>query len=184
MDFRTAYNIVIADLTPQPWTHTTPDAHTLRVIPAGLREDPGRAEVLIRVSGPVVTGLCSYDLTGPETRGAAEIGITTTVLPSLIAALEGHAGWEMVEGLGDPTEIVVTPDLIVTVTEGHHDGREWIAVTESVRLPEEQRLPLASALRRALDVARSWEDEANPHEECLGTHRGPDGYRDCNGNPI
>ncbi|MBD9700664.1 hypothetical protein IHE56_00865 [Streptomyces sp. ID01-12c] len=158
MDFHTALNIVIAELTPQPWDYTTPDATTLRVIPAGLREDPGRAEVLLRISGPVVTGLCSYDLTGPDTRGAAEVGVTTTDLPSLIAALEGHAGWERVEGLGDPTEIVVTPALHVTVTEGHHDGFRWIGVTESVQLPEEQRLPLASALRRALDVAKSWEE--------------------------
>jgi hypothetical protein len=158
VDFHTALNQVIAELTPQPWDYTTPDATTLRVIPAGLREDPGRAEVLLRVSGPVVTGLCSYDLTGPETRGAAEVGITTTDLPSLIAALEARAGWERVEGLGDPTAIVVTPTLHVTVTEGHHDGHEWIAVTETVQLPEQQRLPLASALRRALDVAKSWED--------------------------
>lgn len=157
MDFHTALNIVIADLTPQPWDYTTPDGMTLRVIPAGLREDPGRAEVLLRVSGPVVTGLCSYDLTGPETRGAAEVGVTTAVLPSLIAALEARAGWELVEGLGDPTEIVVTPTLHVTVTEGHHDGNRWIPVTESVQLPEQQRLPLASALRRALDVAHDWE---------------------------
>jgi hypothetical protein len=28
----------------------------------------------------------------------------------------------------------------------------------TMRLPEAQRLPLASALRRALDVARGWED--------------------------
>jgi hypothetical protein len=31
-------------------------------------------------------------------------------------------------------------------------------VAASITLPEAQRLPLASALRRALDVARSWED--------------------------
>jgi hypothetical protein len=113
---------------------------------------------MLRVSGPLVTGLYAYDLTGPNTRGAAEIGVTTTVLPQLISALEERAGWEWADGWSDPTAIVVTPTLLVTVTEGHHDGREWIAVTESVHLPEEQRMPLASALRRALDVAKSWED--------------------------
>lgn len=158
MDFRDAINIVIAELTPQPWDFTTPDATTLRVIPAGLGEDPGQAEVLLRISGPLVTGLYEFGITGPDTRGAAEVGVTTTDLPSLIAALEGRAGWEQAESWGDPTRIVVTSTLHVTVTEGHHDGDQWIAVTESVQLPEEQRMPLASALRRALDVARGWED--------------------------
>lgn len=157
MDFHTALNTVIADLTPQPWDYTTPDATTLRVIPAGLREDKGRAEVLLRISGPLVTGLYEFGITGPNTRGAAEVGVTTAVLPSLIAALEGRAGWEQAPGWGDPTRIVVTPTLHVAVTEGHHDGNQWIAVTESVQLPEQQRLPLASALRRALDVAQGWE---------------------------
>ena len=45
--------------------------------------------------------------------------------------------------------------VMVTVTELHGQGQE---VTVSTVLPEDQRLPLASALRRALDVARSWED--------------------------
>jgi hypothetical protein len=157
MDFHTALTQTIADLTPQPWTHTSSDAHTLRVIPAGLTAGQGDAEVMLRISGPLVTGLYAYDLTGPNTRGAAEIGVTTTVLPQLIAALEGRTGWEHADGWSDPTGITVTPTLHVTVTEGHHDGREWIAVTESVQLPEQQRMPLASALRRALDVAKSWE---------------------------
>jgi hypothetical protein len=157
VDFNTALNQTIASLTPQPWDHTI-DGTTLRVTPAGLREDAGRAEVLLRISGPLVTGLYDYDITGPNTRGAAEVGVTTAVLPSLIAALEGRTGWEQAPGWGDPTRIVVTPALHMTVTEGHHDGEKWIAVTESVQLPEAQRLPLASALRRALDVARDWED--------------------------
>lgn len=157
MDFRDALNIVTADLTPQPWDYTTPDATTLRVIPAGLTADKGDAEVMLRVSGPLVTGLYDYGITGPATRGAAEVGITTTDLPSLIAALEGRAGWEHAEGWGDPTRIAVTATLHVTVTEGHSDGGCWSAVVESVQLPEVQRLPLASALRRALDVARGWE---------------------------
>ncbi|MEH0574319.1 hypothetical protein QBA54_07445 [Streptomyces sp. B21-108] len=157
MDFHTALNSVIAELTPQPWDYTTTDATTIRVIPAGLREGPGQATVNIRISGPLVTGLYDFGITGPATQGAAEVGVTTADLPTLIAALEGRAGWEHAEGWGDPTRIVVSPTLDVTVTEGHHDGGQWIAATESVQLPEQQRLPLASALRRALDVARSWE---------------------------
>lgn len=157
MDFQDALSTVIAELTPQPWDYTTLDATTLRVIPAGLRENPGCAEVLLRIGGPLVTGLYEFGITGPDTRGAAEVGVTTTDLPPLIAALEGCAGWEQAEGWGDPTRIVVTSTLHVTVTEGHHDGDQWIAVTESVQLPEQQRLPLASALQRALDVARGWE---------------------------
>lgn len=157
MDFRDALNSVIADLTPQPWTHTTPDGTTLRIIPAGLRDDPGMAEVLVRISGPTVTGLYDYGITGPATTGAAEIGVTTTDLPSLITALEQRAGWEQTARWGDPTQMLVAPTLQVTVTEGHHVDGRWISVEESAQLPESQRLPLASALRRALDVARAWE---------------------------
>jgi hypothetical protein len=157
MNFNDALRTAIADLTPQPWDHTTDDGITLRVIPAGLHSDPGQAEVLIRITRADATGLYAYGITGPNTRGAAEVGVTTTDLPSLIAALEGHAGWEQADGWSDPTRIVVTPTLDVTVTEGHHDGGEWIAVTEAVQLPDAQRLPLASALQRALDVACGWE---------------------------
>ncbi|MGW8879754.1 hypothetical protein [Streptomyces mirabilis] len=40
------------------------------------------------------------------------------------------------------------------VTEVHGPGQQ---VEVSMVLPDAQRLPLASALRRALDVARGWE---------------------------
>ncbi|HEY9370423.1 hypothetical protein [Streptomyces sp.] len=157
--FQDALNSVIAELTPQPWDYTDSVGTTLTVIPAGLREEPGCSEVMVRVTRPDASGLYDFGLTGPATKGAAETGITTTNLPSLIAALEGHAGWEQAAGWGDPTRIVATPTLHVTVTEGHHDAGRWIDVTESVQLPEAQRLPLASALRRALDVARGWENQ-------------------------
>lgn len=159
MNFHDALGNLIAELTPQPWDYTTPDGSTLRVIPAGLREDPGCAEVNIRITAKTVTGLYDFGLTGPATRGAAEIGVTTSTLPALIAALEGRAGWDQADGGGDPTRLLVTPTLHITVTEGHHDGVRWIGVTESLQLPEAQRLPLASALGRALDVARGWEGE-------------------------
>ncbi|WP_329336195.1 hypothetical protein OG252_13390 [Streptomyces sp. NBC_01352] len=165
MNFPDAIGGLLAELTPQPWDYTTPDGTTLRVIPAGLRSNPGEAEVLIRITSPDVSGLYEFGLTGPATKGAAEIGITTADLPTLVTALEEQAGWEHAEGWGDPTRVLVAPTLQVTVTEGHHDDGRWIAVTEVVQLPQGQRLPLAAALRRAWDVAVGWEDGV-PCAEC------------------
>src|SRR5512139_2159834 len=156
MDFNTALNSLIADLTPQPWDHTTPDGTTLRIIPAGLREDAGRAEVLIRITRANATGLYSYGITGPDSRGVAEAGVTTTGLPALIEALTSETGWED-DGLmcGALAVRCGVDGVGVTVTEVHAvDRRETVSVT----LPAAQRLPLASALARALDVAKSWED--------------------------
>ena len=157
MDFRDALNIVIAELTPQPWDYTGPDGTTLRVIPAGLTADRGCAEVMIRITRADASGLAEFGITRPDTKGVAEVGITATDLPALIGALETYAGWEHFAGWGDPTRIMLTAALDLTVTEGHPVGGVWVEVTESVRLPEQQRLPLASALRRALDVAHGWE---------------------------
>jgi hypothetical protein len=156
VDFRDALNIVTAELTPQPWDYTTPDGTTLRVIPAGLREDAGYAEVLIRITLADATGLGDYGITGPDSRGVAEVGLTTTGLPALIAALTERTAWEdtgLVFGA-----LTVVPDvdgMLVRVTEIHGRDQE---VTVSMHLPKSQRLPLASALRRAYDVARGWED--------------------------
>ncbi|MET7687991.1 hypothetical protein ABZT06_08420 [Streptomyces sp. NPDC005483] len=155
MDFRDALNIVTAELTPQPWDYTTEDGTTLRIIPAGLRETAGYAEVLIRITQADATGLGEYGITGPDSRGVAEVGVTTTDLPALIEALNERAGWEddrLVAGM--LTVVVDGRGVAVTVTEVHSAEREE---TVSVRLPESQRLPLASAMVRALDVARGWE---------------------------
>jgi len=155
-DFRHALDAVIADITPQPWEHTTPDGVTLRVIPAGLREDPGYAEVYVRLTRQDATGLAEYGITGPDSRGVAEVGVTTAVLPDLIRALTERQPWTdatLTAGI-----LAVTPDATgvgVRVTEVHGRGQE---VTVTIHLPERQRLPLASALRRAGDVARGWED--------------------------
>lgn len=163
MDFHTALNIVIAELTPQPWDHTSADGTTLRVIPAGLRADRGDAEVLIRITRRDATGLYAFGITGPNSRGVAEVGVPTSLLPDLIEALTQRAVWRN-EGLVAGTLAVVAngiatvPDgdgVLVAVTEVHSVEREETVV---MRLPEVQRLPLASALRRALDVARGWED--------------------------
>ncbi|MFF3511543.1 hypothetical protein [Streptomyces sp. NPDC002573] len=157
MDYQDAINTVIAELTPQPWDYTTDDGTTLTVIPLGIRHDPGCAEVNIRI-------------TASKTQ-AAEAAITTTDLPALLAALSEPATepWEHTahwpDGtpkggigtwLGDSYGLTLAPadgGLTLAVAEDTGDT----IVTASVALPEAQRLPLASALARALDVARSWE---------------------------
>jgi hypothetical protein len=157
MDFRDALNIVTAELTPQPWDYTTPDGATLTVIPAGLREDPGCAEVYVRVTR--------------DKAHAAEAAITTTDLPALITVLgepvtshwehephypDGTAKGRIGTWLGDDSGLALNPmqdGFSLTAIEDTGDG----VVAASVTLPEAQRLPLASALRRALDVARGWE---------------------------
>lgn len=156
MDFNTALNQTIAELTPQPWDHTTPDGTTLRIIPAGLRANAGYAEVLIRITRADATGLGGYGITGPASRGVAEVGVTTTGLPALIEALtEGSPWWDAGLVCGSVEVVPGESGVTVRVTEDHGNG---IEVAVSVTLPAAQRLPLASALARALDVAKSWED--------------------------
>ena len=158
MDFRDALNIVTAELTPQSWDYTSPDGTTLTVIPAGLREDAGRAEVYLRVTR--------------DKTHAAVAAITTTDLPNLIAALGAPvtSHWEHEPHYpdGQPKGRVGTwlGDLYGLALNPMQDGFSLTAIEEtdtgvvaaSVLVPEGQRLPLASALRRALDVARGWEN--------------------------
>ncbi|MFD8771428.1 hypothetical protein [Streptomyces sp. NPDC059916] len=162
MNFRDALNIVTAELTPQPWDYTDGEGTTLTVIPAGLRSDPGEAEVNIRATRSDAAGLGDYGITGPNSRGVAEVGVSTSLLPALIEALTQRTVWRD-ECLVAGTLTVVAGDLaampdgdgmLVAVTEVHSAERQE---TVAMRLPDAQRLPLASALRRALDVARSWE---------------------------
>ena len=158
MNFRDAFNIAIAELTPQPWDYTTADGTTLRIIPAGLREDAGYAEVLVRITRANASGLYDFGITGPDSRGVAEVGVTTTDLPGLIQALTDQATWEGDDLVAGALTVCADPSgVAVTVTEVHSEEREETVFTT---LPESQRLPLASALRRALDVARGWEDPA------------------------
>lgn len=158
MDFRTAFNIVHAELTPQPWDYTTSDGATLTVIPAGLREDKGRAEVCLRVTR--------------DKTHAAEAAITTTDLPALIAVLDEPvtAHWEHEPHWpdGQPKGRVGTwgGDFYGLTLNPMQDGFSLTAIEEadagivaaSVTVPDTQRLPLASALARALDIAHSWEN--------------------------
>jgi hypothetical protein len=155
VDFQNALNTVIADLTPQPWDHTIPDGTTLRIIPAGLRADEGDAEVYVRITRPDASGLYEFGITGPDSRGGAEVGVTTTDLPKVIEALTEH-GWWADNTLVSGALLVAAASggVVVGVTEVHGAGQH---VDVGMVLPESQRLPLASALGRALDVARSWE---------------------------
>lgn len=145
MNFRDALNTVIAELTPQPWDYTTTDGTTLTVIPAGLREAPGYAEVLLRITADKTT--------------AAEIGITTTYMVSLLHALDTRTAWEHTTTYGSDLDVTHGEDgaMVLVVTETDYETQGHPTTTVAVRIPEAQRLPLASALRRACDVARGWE---------------------------
>ena len=158
MDFRDALNTVLSELTPQPWDYTTPDGTTLTVIPAGLpHAEPGAAEVYLRV-------------TRNKTH-AAKAAITTTDLPALITALSAPIAehWEHEPHYPDGTEKgrigTWLGDLYGLALNPMQDGFSLTAIEDTdagvvaatLTLPEEQRLPLTSALARALDVARAWE---------------------------
>ncbi len=140
MDFQTAIASVTADLTPQPWDYTATDGAHLTVIPAGLPEDPGCAEVLVRITDGGTT---------------TEAGVPTANLPGLVEALGGFRMWSH-DTLDDVT-VQLLPfgggGMILALLE----DPETDEAGPQVHVPEEQRLPLASALRRALDVARGWE---------------------------
>ncbi|MFE0808164.1 hypothetical protein ACFW34_11860 [Streptomyces sp. NPDC058848] len=151
MDFRTALDTVTAELTPQPWEYTTPDGVTLTVIPAGLRAEAGMAEVYVRITASKTV--------------AAEYPVTTTDLPALIGALGRPvtAEWTLVPRWPDGHRRYFTDGGLSLAPA---DGGLTVIVTDedelsaAVRLPERERMPLVSALRRALDVAQGWEDDA------------------------
>lgn len=138
-DFQHAMSTLIAELTPQPWEYTDGAGTTLTVIPDGMRADAGCAEVLVRVTA-------SHTV-------VAEVGITTADMPGLLNALSAGVAWTHDTVLSDV--ITVLPDgvggIVLAVTEEE--------TTADLHLPEVQRLPLVSALRRATDVARGWEDD-------------------------
>jgi hypothetical protein len=150
MDFRDALNIVTAELTPQPWDYTTPDGTRLRVIPEGLAQDPGDGVVLIQICESANVQVIPD---GPE------FPVRTSDMPELLAALDGRAECTIHGGWGE--ELAVRPEaagmrLAYTVWARDTTG-QGADVDRTVLVPEAQRLPLASALRRALDVACGWE---------------------------
>lgn len=144
-DFRQAMDTVLAELTPQPWTYTDHTGTTLTVIPDGLRTDAGCAEVLIRATASETT---------------AELGIASADMPDLLAALDAGADWSHKTTLSDWLTLTHADGALALTV----DEYDWTPLGDNneitVHLPATQRLPLASALRRALDVARGWEDQA------------------------
>jgi hypothetical protein len=142
VDFHNALNTVIAELTPQPWDYTTNARTTLTVIPAGLRAEPGDAEVIVRISA---IGQF-FD---------AEAGIPTRNLPGMIKALTERQPWSYTTILDVAVELTLLGgDMLLVVTADEGDPDEC----PQIQIPAAQRLPLASALTRALDVAHGWED--------------------------
>lgn len=132
MDFRDALNTVIAEITPQPWDYTNTDGATLTVVPAGFRADKDEAEVVFRVSEDV------------------EEWVRTPDVQRIVDALRAGESWgDTSYGWG--VDVAVADDGITVAV---YQDRKPTAVT----LPPEQRMPLASALARALDVARAWEE--------------------------
>jgi hypothetical protein len=150
VDFRDAISIVTAELTPQPWDYTTPDGTRLRVIPEGLRQDPGDGVVLIQICEAAHVQV---------TPDGPEYSVRTAYVPGLIDALTDRSEWTTEDGWSDVLTVRPEGDgmrLAYTVWDRDTTGQP-ADVDRTVLIPEAQRLPLASALRRALDVARGWE---------------------------
>lgn len=84
-----------------------------------------------------------------------EAGIPTADLPGLVDALSGFRLWSH-DTLDDVT-VQLLPfgggGMILALSE----DPEAETAGPQVHVPEAQRLPLAAALGRALDVARGWE---------------------------
>jgi hypothetical protein len=149
MDFRTALNSVIADLTPQPWDYTTPDGTRLRIIPEGLRQDPGDGVVEIQICE------AAHVQAVPD---GPEYPMRSVDVPGLIAALTGRTEWTTTDW-GDLLTVRPERDgmrLAYTVYARDTTGQP-ADIDHTIHIPEQQRLPLAAALSRALDVARGWE---------------------------
>jgi hypothetical protein len=149
MNFRDALSIVIAELTPQPWDWTDPDGTRIRVIPEGLRQDPGDGVVEIQICEAAHVQV---------TPDGPEYPMRSVDVPGLIAALTGRTEWTTSDW-GDLLAVRPEGDgmrLAYTVYDRDTTGQP-ADVDRTILVPEAQRLPLASALQRALDVAHSWE---------------------------
>jgi hypothetical protein len=82
----------------------------------------------------------------------------TVDVPGLITALTDRTEWTTTDW-GDVLTVRPEGDgmrLAYTVYDRDTTGRP-ADVERSILVPEAQRMPLASALARALDVAKSWE---------------------------
>ncbi len=149
MDFNDALNIVIAELTPQPWDWWTPEGTRLRIIPEGLRQDPGNGVVEIQICE------AAHVQAVPD---GPEYPMRSVDVPGLIAALTDRREWTTTD-CGDVLAVRPEGDgmrLAYTVYDRDTTGRP-ADIDRTIHIPESQRLPLALALSRALDVSRGWE---------------------------
>lgn len=144
MDFQQALNTVIAELTPQPWDYINDQGITLTVIPEALRADPGDAEVLLQIT--------------VSHRVAARIGVPSRDLPQLITALNDRTDYDHATLYRDTIALAHGEHTFtLTVSDTLWCGTDETPAICTIELPDAQRLPLASALARALDVAKGWE---------------------------
>ncbi|MFI5525007.1 hypothetical protein [Streptomyces platensis] len=137
-------------LTPQPWDYLTTDGTRLRVIPERLPQHQGGSVVLIQICEAAHTQV---------TPDGPEFEMRTADVPDLAAALTARTEWATRDGLDGI--LVVRPEgdgmrLAYTVFARDTTGQS-ADVDRTMLVPEEQRQDLASALRRALDVALGWE---------------------------
>lgn len=144
---------------PKGWHTEQPSAPGAPWHPYTVRSGRHERGCLV-VGDPHDAALCAglWGRTDPAPAHAAEVGVTTTYMVSLLHAIEQRVIWEHETSVGAMLDVATEHDgaLFLAVTEVHDDPRRKVVAT--VYLPEAQRQPLASALRRATDVARGWED--------------------------
>lgn len=120
-------------MTDQPWAYTAYDGATLTLI-------PGADEVLVRITAGAKT---------------TEDSIPTAYLPAMAEALTGKRIW--MEDMSNEMWCELTPNvdgMMLSLSE----SPDAVEREAQIHIPEAQRLPFASALARALDVARAWEE--------------------------
>lgn len=133
MKFNDALGMLLAEITPRPWAYTDAHGSTLTIEPAGLPAERDEAEVVFSV-------------------GEAAEWLRTPAVERLVEALTAGESWADADyGWGLTVEIT-GETVTVSVIHDH--------VPAPVVLPASERMPLVSAIRRALDVARGWEDDA------------------------
>lgn len=136
--FQQAWTVLASELTTHPWEYTDPDGTTLTVIPEGLVQGPGDGGIVLRITA--------------DHHEAAEITVTTTDMPHVIASIAADA--EVAHRLPLAT-LTVTP-------QGPGAGvrlaiREFDGAAVQINLPADIRRHLSPALTRASDVAQGWE---------------------------
>ncbi|MEV7470246.1 hypothetical protein AB0O20_27635 [Streptomyces kronopolitis] len=136
----------MTDVHPQPWDYMTTDGTRLRVLPERRPQHQGGSVVLIQICEAAHVQV---------TPDGPEFEMLASEVPDLVSALTARTEWATRDGLDGM--LVVRPEgdgmrLAYTVFARDTTGQP-ADVDRTVLVPEEQRLPLASALHRARDVA-------------------------------